>query len=96
MVDIITDNQNNGKATGLGEIGSRLQKRYPDFDVRSYGTNLLSKLLEEFTRVRITKDHSSVTVELAEGEERPEKAEKPERAGKARGGGEGREGCEGR
>ena len=82
VVDIITDNQNNGKATGLGEIGSRLQKRYPDFDVRSYGTNLLSKLLEEFTRVRITKDHSSVTVELAEGEERPEKAEKPERAGK--------------
>ena len=30
------------------EIGSRLQKRYPDFDVRSYGTNLLSKLLDEF------------------------------------------------
>ena len=83
VVDIITDNQNNGKATGLGEIGSRLQKRYPDFDVRSYGTNLLSKLLEEFTRVRITKDHSSVTVELAEGEERPEKAEKPEKAAKA-------------
>ena len=87
VVDIITDNQNNGKATGLGEIGSRLQKRYPDFDVRSYGTNLLSKLLEEFTRVRITKDHSSVTVELAEGEERPEKAEKPERAGKPEGAG---------
>ena len=82
VVDIITDNQNNGKSTGLGEVGSRLLKRYPDFDVRSYGTNLLSKLLEEFTRVRITKDHSSVTVELAEGEERPEKAEKPERAGK--------------
>lgn len=79
VVDIITDNQNNGKATGLGEIGSRLQKRYPDFDVRSYGTNLLSKLLEEFTRVRITKDHSSVTVELAEGEERPERAEKLEK-----------------
>ncbi len=77
VVDIITDNQNTGKATGLGEIGSRLQKRYPDFDVRSYGTNLLSKLLEEFTRVRITKDHSSVTVELAEGvEERA--SEKPE------------------
>ncbi|MEC4175582.1 NYN domain-containing protein [Adlercreutzia sp. R7] len=66
VVDIITDNQNNGKSTGLGEIGSRLQKRYPDFDVRSYGTNLLSKLLEEFTRVRITKDHSSVTVELSD------------------------------
>ena len=84
VVDIITDNQNNGKATGLGEIGSRLQKRYPDFDVRSYGTNLLSKLLEEFTRVTITKDHSSVTVELADGaEERPDKTEKADKAEKA-------------
>ena len=87
VVDIITDNQNNGKATGLGEIGSRLQKRYPDFDVRSYGTNLLSKLLEEFTRVRITKDHSSVTVELAEGgaEGEARACGKPEGAGRPRG-----------
>jgi len=69
VVDIIIDNQNNGKATGLGEIGSRLQKRYPDFDVRNYGTNLLSKLLSEFTRVKITKDHSSVAVELVDNPE---------------------------
>ncbi len=78
VVDIITDNQNNGKSTGLGEVGSRLQKRYPDFDVRNYGTNLLSKLLDEFTRVTITKDRSSVTVELTdahhEAEPEPEVA----------------------
>lgn len=67
VVDIITDNTNNGKATGLGEIGSRLQKRYPDFDVRSYGTNLLSKLLSEFSSVKIAKDGSNVAVELADG-----------------------------
>lgn len=86
VVDIITDNQNNGKATGLGEIGSRLQKRYPDFDVRSYGTNLLSKLLEEFTRVTITKDHSSVTVELAEGgEEKPARPSKDKGASREKG-----------
>lgn len=66
VVNIITDNQNNGKSTGLGEVGSRLLKRYPDFDVRSYGTNLLSKLLDEFSSVQITKDGSSVTVELSE------------------------------
>ncbi|WP_165248220.1 NYN domain-containing protein [Adlercreutzia sp. ZJ141] len=66
VVDIITENLNNGKSTGLGEVGSRLLKRYPDFDVRSYGTKLLSKLLDEFTRVKITKDRSSVTVELAD------------------------------
>ncbi|WP_251212753.1 NYN domain-containing protein [Adlercreutzia murintestinalis] len=66
VVDIITENLNNGKATGLGEVGSRMLKRYPDFDVRNYGTNLLSKLLDEFERVKITKDHSNVTVELVE------------------------------
>ena len=62
VVNIITDNQNNGKSTGLGEVGSRLLKRYPDFDVRSYGTNLLSKLLDEFASVQIIKDGSSVAV----------------------------------
>lgn len=78
VVDIITDNQNNGKSTGLGEVGSRLLKRYPDFDVRSFGTNLLSKLLGEFKSVTIRKDGSNVRVELAEGteHERPA-AEKP-------------------
>ncbi|MEG0990144.1 MAG: NYN domain-containing protein [Gordonibacter sp.] len=73
VVNIITDNQNNGKSTGLGEVGSRLLKRYPDFDVRSYGTNLLSKLLDEFASVQITKDGSSVTVELAGDAERERK-----------------------
>ncbi|WP_080797079.1 NYN domain-containing protein [Arabiibacter massiliensis] len=69
VVNIITDNLNNGKSTGLGEVGSRLLKRYPDFDVRSYGTNQLKKLLDEFGGVVVTKDGSSVTVELAEDKE---------------------------
>lgn len=78
VVDIITDNQNNGKSTGLGEVGSRLLKRYPDFDVRSFGTNLLSKLLGEFKSVTIRKDGSNVRVELAEGVEHERTAvEKP-------------------
>ncbi len=76
VVNIITDNQNNGKSTGLGEVGSRLLKRYPDFDVRSYGTNLLSKLLDEFQSVQITKDGSSVTVELADDKERDHRERK--------------------
>lgn len=67
VADIVTDNQNNGKATGLGEVGSRLLKRYPDFDVRSYGTNQLTKLLGEFSSVQVTKDGNSVMVELTEG-----------------------------
>ena len=71
VADIVTDNQNNGKATGLGEVGSRLLKRYPDFDVRSYGTNQLTKLLGEFSSVQITKDGNSVMVELTESSTAP-------------------------
>ena len=91
VVGIITDNQNNGKSTGLGEVGSRLLKRYPDFDVRSFGTNLLSKLLSEFKSVNIRKEGSNVRVELAEGAEhesasgKQQHAEKPARSGKRSG-----------
>lgn len=82
VVGIITDNQNNGKSTGLGEVGSRLLKRYPDFDVRSFGTNLLSKLLGEFKSVTIRKDGSNVRVELAEGAEHERAAaERPSDSG---------------
>lgn len=35
VAGIITENENNGKATGLGEVGSRLNNKYPDFDVRN-------------------------------------------------------------
>lgn len=66
VVSIVTDNQNNGRTTGLGEVGSRLQKRYADFDVRNYGTNQLRKLLDEFESVRVVKEGNSVTVLLTE------------------------------
>ena len=52
VVKIITENQNNDKETGLGEVGSRLVKLYPDFDVRRYGYSLLSKFLETFPKLK--------------------------------------------
>ncbi|MEG0071939.1 MAG: NYN domain-containing protein [Raoultibacter sp.] len=64
VVKIILDNQNNNKETGLGEVGSRLVKRYPDFDVRSYGYSLLSRLLEEFPRVKTIKEGNTLYVAL--------------------------------
>lgn len=66
IVKIITENQNSDKETGLGEVGSRLVKLYPDFDVRSYGYSLLSKLLEDFTKIKIIKNGTIVTVALNE------------------------------
>lgn len=37
----------------MGEIGSRLIKRYPDFDVRNYGDSKLSKFLKRFDFIEI-------------------------------------------
>lgn len=40
----------------MGELGSRLVKRYPDFDVRNYGDTKLSKFLKKFDFLEITTD----------------------------------------
>ena len=53
IIDMIIENQDNNKGTGLGEVGSRLVSLYPDFDVRSYGYNMLSKFLEQFPRITL-------------------------------------------
>lgn len=66
IIDIVTDNMNKERETGLGEIGSRLVKRYPDFDVRNYGTNQLSKLLAEFNSIKLVSSGKTMLVELAD------------------------------
>lgn len=40
----------------MGELGSRLVKRYPDFDVRNYGDTKLSKFLKKFDFLDINTD----------------------------------------
>ncbi|MBR1470308.1 MAG: NYN domain-containing protein [Lachnospiraceae bacterium] len=44
---IIDENANKGKDTFIGEIGSRLMNKFPDFDVRNYGCTKLSTFLED-------------------------------------------------
>ena len=75
VVKIITENQNNDKETGLGEVGSRLVKLYPDFDVRRYGYSLLSKFLETFPKLKLKQDGTQVTVMLYEDKSRQEMLE---------------------
>lgn len=41
IVEIITENENNGRKTGLGALGNSLLKKYSDFDVRNYGYSSL-------------------------------------------------------
>jgi hypothetical protein len=51
----------------MGELGNRLVKRYPDFDVRNYGDTKLSKFLRKFDFLEIKtngKGGSSMWVSL--------------------------------
>ena len=75
VVKIITENQNNDKETGLDEVGSRLVKLYPDFDVRRYGYSLLSKFLETFPKLKLKQDGTQVTVMLYEDKSKKEMLE---------------------
>lgn len=68
VIGIITENENKGKETGLGEIGSRLGNKYPDFDTRNYGYSLLSKFLEEGLNFKLQKNQSTIIVKLKDSE----------------------------
>lgn len=70
IIKMILENQDNNKETGLGEVGSRLVSLHPDFDVRSYGYNMLSKFLEEFERIELVKRGNFVSVTLKEDRDR--------------------------
>ena len=72
IINIITENENKDKETGLGEIGSRLLNKYPDFDVRNYGYSLLSRFLEEIPSLKLVKNNTRVNVELKANRESEE------------------------
>lgn len=75
VVKIITENQNDDRETGLGEVGSRLVKLYPDFDVRRYGYSLLSKFLETLPKLKLMQEGTKVSVTLYEDKSRKEMLE---------------------
>ncbi len=62
MRDIINDNDNNGRKTHLGEIGSKINARYPDFDSRDYGYSTLSKMVEETDGFHLEKKGASAYI----------------------------------
>lgn len=64
IVEIITTNENHGKDTGLGEIGSALVKKYSDFDVRNYGYSSLSRFIEEIDSFELRRNKTSISVIL--------------------------------
>ncbi len=64
--NIIADNDNNGRQTYLGELGSKLVAIYPDFDTRNYGYSSLSRMIEETPEFRLHKNSSSYYVSSRE------------------------------
>lgn len=81
IVEIITENENNGKKTGLGEVGSSLLKKYSDFDVRNYGYSSLSRFIEEMEDTFILyKNESTILVGLQDDSPKREQLEEYIRA----------------
>lgn len=64
IVKMITDNSAEGRETGLGEIGSRLVKIFPDFDIRNYHYSKLSEYLKDFSSLKVENRDNAVWVSL--------------------------------
>jgi len=56
IIKMLNESDREDQRMNLGEIGNRLAKRYPDFDVRNYGDTKLSKFLKKFDFLDIKTD----------------------------------------
>lgn len=67
IINIVNDNENKGKPTYMGEIGSRLNSKFTDFDVRNYGyTKLLTFIRDKCSKLELSKENSSYYVNVRE------------------------------
>ncbi len=67
IISIVNDNENKGKTTYMGEIGSRLSAKFTDFDVRNYGyTKLLTFIRDKCSKLELIQENSSYYVKVRE------------------------------
>lgn len=67
IVSFIQNNENRGKSTYLGEVGSRLCDKFIEFDARNYGyTKLVTLLRDKCPKLTIIPEGSANRIELAE------------------------------
>lgn len=62
IIRIISENANLQEEINIGELGSRLQGRYPDFDVRNYGYSKFSQFIKDFDSLSFRQVGSSILV----------------------------------
>jgi hypothetical protein len=70
ILKIVDEKADGTQGINLGELGSLLQKRYPDFDVRNYGDTKFSKFLRkfEFLQIKTLGNNTSLWVTLKKEE----------------------------
>lgn len=53
IIKMLNESDEQTQSLNMAEIGNRLAKRYPDFDVRNFGDTKLSKFLKKFNFLSI-------------------------------------------
>lgn len=64
IIDMISDNEDKGEESNLGEIGSRLLNKYPDFDVRSFGYSTLSRFIQDTGVIDLKRVGTSIILSV--------------------------------
>ncbi len=64
LKDIIIESGDEGYGIDIGELGSRLQKRHPDFDTRNYGYSKFSIFLKKFDFLSLEHNNTSYNIML--------------------------------
>ena len=68
LVKIITDNGNDGTSMDIGELGSRLSKMYPSFDVRNYEYTKFLEAAEFKKSISLKYTETTVTAFLLDAD----------------------------
>ena len=76
VISIIQKNENKGKVTELGEVGSRLSDQYPNFKVKKYGYSTLSDFLSNMNDIEMSKVGPKVIVKVSNGQKKDASQEK--------------------
>ena len=67
IITFVQNNENKGKSTYLGEVGSRLGDKFIEFDARNYGyTKLVTLLRDKCPKLTIIQEGTSYRIELKE------------------------------
>ena len=69
ILNIISDLQDNDNGINIGEVGQRIIKRYPDFDVRNYGYSKLSRFLNDIDCLEIKNSYVVLKNDISDKKE---------------------------